>query len=373
MAIEETFGKVPVGRAGSEDAHAMIDDFEKRNREEDIKRFIKEIPKDERGEKHTATERAQGMTQPDPNSSIPDGKPGSSRASNGPIKQGDNGTGTAKTSEDQQPQAGERRGSSGFGTVEETTEARAKPTFKVPTNLKEIQELLSPDGKPVTADRASEVSPYIQEAISKSNFALRAVAKRELEGTSPEIAEKNIEARLKLKLEPGAAEVIQRAVVDGANQKPVVAKGVLSASQSTATTGKDGEEKTADGKDGKKEKNWLEAIIDLIKTFAVALGIMDDPNKKDTAVAKKDEQTGQKTAKAEGQQTEQQKQTQLTPDEQKKSLAYLKELGDDFQNSIKNAGLKDTGIVLAGLPKGFTPGAQVVGAKLPTSDLQERG
>lgn len=101
-----------------------------------------------------------------------------------------------------------------------------KPPLKVPTNLKEVKELLDPNNTGIiTTESAKKAADALQKSISNSNFVVRNAAKRELGSASPEEAMINIEKRLGLKPESlEAAKVIQDAVVAGANQEPLVAR-----------------------------------------------------------------------------------------------------------------------------------------------------
>lgn len=205
---------------------------------------------------------------------------------------------------------------------------------------------------------AEKLAEAEKKLVANLDPELRKKVREGFENGSKSATDEKIAELTGLKVEKGATDIVKQGMREGLDDADAKDKD-----------GKDKDHKVAGEK---KEKNFFEALIDLLKTFAVALGIMEDPNKnKDAELAKKDG-TPENGEKAKGEGKEKEHDRKLTAEE-KKGAEFIAKLGEDIQNSIKNAGLKDTGIMLAGLPKEFTPQAQIVGAKLPASDLQERG
>jgi|GEM_PF-7006840 len=134
-----------------------------------------------------------------------------------------------------------------------------------------------------------------------------------------------------LKVEKGAADVLKNGMREGLD--------------------------ITDGKSGGK-KNWLEALLDIIKPLLVALGFMEDEPKKETAVAANNPPASEKSADGKGQA----QQTQLTPEEKTKSLEYLAKLDESIQRDIKHAASQATGVgtVYAGKESGSELQVQTV-------------
>lgn len=193
-------------------------------------------------------------------------------------------------------------------------------------NMKKAMSMLPPDMKKQLLKAAAEKEKDDPKAIK--------------------LAEKfsGVVADERITVTPDAALEIRKATIAGLKSPSPAASVAAGAEQEEA--GKDGK------KSGREIKSFGDIIMAIIDFFMDAVGIK---RKDDTAVAQKDGQSGQKTAQGEGEKSkEQQKEAKLTPEEQKKSLDYLKDLGADFQQSIKNAGkeLNGNGIMLAGLQKG---------------------
>ena len=214
---------------------------------------------------------------------------------------------------------------------------------------------LDRDGnKTVTKKEADESAQSLTDIVSKmpaaakKEFLKEYAAKQKADPDGRQEAA-DYEKNTGIKMDPEAALAAREAKVAGAK---------LPNPDSAIAAQEAEEEKKLAGKDGKKGKNLLEMIIAIVMKF---LGVEEKNEETAVADAKDKAPTGQ-----EQQSAAKGKEPELTPEEKQKSVAYLKELGDDFQKSIAAAGLSGSGVKLNDAPQMVV---QVqTGAKLKTAE-----